>query len=253
MYILIQLCYTVAIRTLSNKFCSKNTNSGGLIIEIETDQVSDKTVSCLYFSCVSCPVFLCCLFYVFVSRQLINSQIQAMNTLNSSFLTQVDSELRDLDNVSVNINYSNISKNILDKSFDLNISSDMLEEMTDLFIALSGTEWKADQMNLYDTSGHVLQSGLTTMVRNVDSSQLEWMEHAQELEGSKIITKPYVTDKYSKSAKYKQWFISLYRSFNNQYGRSVGVIETVKQCKSIFKSIISYEKRIKIILLRFIF
>ena len=72
------------------------------------------------------------------------------------FLTQVDSELRDLDNVSVNINYSNISKNILDKSFDLNISSDMLEEMTDLFIALSGTEWKADQMNLYDTSGHVL-------------------------------------------------------------------------------------------------
>ncbi len=198
-------------------------------------------------------IFLVCLvlfsfavfFYVFVSRQLINSQIQAMNTLNSSFLTQVDSELRDLDNVSVNINYSNISKNILDKSFDLNISSDMLEEMTDLFIALSGTEWKADQMNLYDTSGHVLQSGLTTMVRNVDSSQLEWMEHAQELEGSKIITKPYVTDKYSKSAKYKQWFISLYRSFNNQYGRSVGVIETVKQCKSIFKSIISYEKKNK--------
>lgn len=36
----------------------------------------------------------------------------------------------------------------------------------------------------------------------------------------------------------------LYRSFTNQYGRGVGVIETAKQCKSIFKSIISYEKKI---------
>ena len=198
-------------------------------------------------------IFLACLvlfsfavfFYVFVSKQLTESQIQAMSTLNSSFLTQVDSEIRNLDNVSVNINYSNISKNVLDQSFDLNISDSMLSEMTDLFIALSGTEWKADQMNLYDTSGHVLQAGLTTMVRNVDSSQLTWIQQARELEGSKIITKPYETDRYSKSAKYKQWFISLYRSFNNQYGRSVGAIETVKQCKSIFKSIISYKKKNK--------
>lgn len=198
-------------------------------------------------------IFLACLvlfsfavfFYVFVSKQLTESQIQAMSTLNSSFLTQVDSEIRNLDNVSININYSNISKNVLDQSFDLNISDRMLSEMTDLFIALSGTEWKADQMNLYDTSGHVLQAGLTTMVKNVDSSQLTWIQQARELEGSKIITKPYETDRYSKSAKYKQWFVSLYRSFNNQYGRSVGAIETVKQCKSIFKSIISYQKKNK--------
>lgn len=184
-------------------------------------------------------------FYVFVSQQLIKSEIQAMTTLNSSFLTQVDSEIRNLDNVSININYSNISKNILDQSFDLNISDHMLSEMTDLFIALSGTEWKADQMNLYDSSGHVLQAGLTTMVKQVDSSQIAWIGQARELEGTKIITKPYETDQYSKSAKYKQWFISLYRSFNNQYGRSVGAIETVKQCKFIFKCIISYEKKNK--------
>lgn len=182
-------------------------------------------------------------FYVFVSRQLIDSKIQAMNTLNSSFRTQVDSEIEDLDNVSININYSNISKNILDQSFNLHISNSILEEMTDLFIALSGTEWKADQMNLYDTSGHVLQAGLTTMVRSADLTGIEWIEQARELHGVKIITCPYATDKYSKTNKQKQWFISLYRSFNNQYGRSVGAIETIKQCKSIFKSIISYEKK----------
>lgn len=57
---------------------------------------------------------------------------------------------------------------------------------------------------------------------------------------------PYSTLLYQriyKTATYDQWFISLYRSFNNQYKRGVGVIETAKQCKSVFKSIITYKKR----------
>lgn len=89
-------------------------------------------------------------FYLFVSGRLKESQISAMNTLNSSFKSQVDSSIMDLDTVSVNINYSNISKSILDQRFDLTISDDMLSDMSDLFISLSGTELKADQVNLYD-------------------------------------------------------------------------------------------------------
>ncbi len=182
-------------------------------------------------------------FYVFVSRQLKESQIQAMSTLNSSFQSQVDSAIRNLDTVSVNINYSSQSKSILDQSFDLNISNDMLSEMSELFISLSGTELKADQINLYDFSGYVLRSGLTTNVIKDDSSDNEWLQKARQANGKMVLTRPYCTKLYSKTAKYDQWFISLYRSFTNQYGRSVGVIETVKQCKSIFKSVISYQKK----------
>lgn len=184
-------------------------------------------------------------FYFFTSKQLINSQINAMNTLNDSFLTQVDSAIRDLDNVSVNLNYSNISKGVLNQTFDLDISNRVLNDMLNLFVTLSGTELKADQMNIYDTSGHVLQTGLSTRVRLTDPDQEKWIRQAQELEGSKIITRPYQTNVYSTQAKNSQWFLSVYRSFNNQYGRSVGAIETVKNCKSIFKSILSYEKKAK--------
>ena len=182
-------------------------------------------------------------FYAFVSSQLKDSQISAMNTLNSSFQTQVDSAIRNLDAVSVNINYSHQSKSILDQSFGLSISNDMLSDMSDLFISLSGTELKADQVNLYDFSGYVLEAGISTLVKRTDGSKEEWIQTARELEGKKVLTQPYCTMEYSKSAKYNQWFISLYRSFNNQYKRSVGVIETAKQCKSIFKSIITYEKK----------
>lgn len=182
-------------------------------------------------------------FYAFVSRQLKQSQISAMNTLNSSFQTQVDSAIRNLDAVSVNINYSNQSKTILDNSFNLNISSDMLSAMSDLFISLSGTELKADQVNLYDFSGYVLEAGISTIVKKTDGSKDEWIEAARELEGKKVLTPPYCTREYTKTATYDQWFISLYRSFNNQYKRGVGVIETAKQCKSVFKSIITYKKK----------
>lgn len=91
-------------------------------------------------------------FYVFASGQLKKSQISAMSTLNSTFQSQVDSAIQNLDTVSVNINYSNMSKSVLDQKFDLNISDEMLSAMSDLFISLSGTELKADQVNLYDFS-----------------------------------------------------------------------------------------------------
>ena len=99
-----------------------------------------------------------------------------MNTLNSSFQTQVDSAIRNLDAVSVNINYSNQSKTILDNSFNLNISSNMLSAMSDLFISLSGTELKADQVNLYDFSGYVLEAGISTIVKKTDGSKDEWIQ-----------------------------------------------------------------------------
>ena len=182
-------------------------------------------------------------FYLFAAGRLKDSQISAMNTLNSSFKSQVDSSVMDLDTVSVNINYSNISKSILDPKFDLTISDDMLSDMSDLFLSLSGTELKADQVNLYDFSGYVLQSGLSTMIKKTDDSRTEWLQKALDADGKKIITRPYSTYEYSKSAKYAQWMISVYRSFTNQYRRNVGVVETAKQCKSVFKSIISYEKQ----------
>lgn len=186
-------------------------------------------------------------FYFFVSDQLIKSQLNAMNTLNNTFQTQVDDALRDLDSVSVNINYSNISKSILDENFDLSISDEMLNGMSDLFITVSGTELKADQVNLFDFFGNVLQVGMSTMVTdsrfytNIDNQT--YIDKALELGGSKLITLPFYSDIYSKSAKYKQWFISIYRTFTNQHGKTVGTIETVKRCKSVFKSIISYEKK----------
>lgn len=85
---------------------------------------------------------------------------------------------------------------------------------------------------------------LTTMT-TVDIESLVWLEETLARGGKKTVGLPYCTDSYSKSAKYSEWFISLYRAYSNQYGQKVGAIETVKRCKSVFKSIISYQKATK--------
>ena len=98
---------------------------------MKSRSLQSKHFFCLYQSGLPDSFFLLLIFfYAFVSRQLKQSQISAMNTLNSSFQTQVDSAIRNLDAVSVNINYSNQSKTILDNSFNLNISSNMLSAMS---------------------------------------------------------------------------------------------------------------------------
>lgn len=184
-------------------------------------------------------------FYLFVSRQITDSQMQAMDTLNENFYTQVDSAIKDLDTVSMNINYSNMSKSTLDSSFNLFITYDMLDEMDDLFVSINGTEMNADQVNLYDFSGNVLMSGMSTMVKKATPAQWDTVTSVQTMENNKLITPPYLSDAYSKPVKSQQWFISIYRPFYNQYRRRVGTIEVLKQCKSLFKSIISYEKKNK--------
>ena len=180
------------------------------------------------------------LVYLYVSKDILNSQLNAMVTLNNTFQTQVDHSLRDLDSVSTNINYSSLSKSILDENFELNISNDILEELSELFITISGSDLKADQIDLYDFSGNVLRTGVTTKVATVTWDNDELIAQAQALGGTKVISEPYVSEIFSAHADSDHWFISIYRAFINQHGKVVGTIETAKRCKSVFGSIISF-------------
>ena len=186
-------------------------------------------------------------FYFFISRQEISAQLESMDILNSSFQTQTDSAIRDMDNVSIDINYSLRTKKILDSSFQLNSSKELSNELIDLFVSMNGVDWKTDQINFYDFAGQVLRVGLITKTEAADFTQSELYDAVNELSGSKLITRPYQSHRYSISPilEYNEWYISLYRIFRTTSGHDVGVIETVKKCSSLFKDIISYQNKSK--------
>lgn len=199
----------------------------------------------LFWAYVSMPaIFLIAFalfFYYYVSGILISNEKAALSTLNSTFAERVDAAINDLDTTSANINYSSLMQDKLDNSFNLDISETNLPELADLFVTINGTDFKADQINLYDMKGNVVKVGMITNTGSVDLESLPWFLEVKRLNGIKLIGDPYYTNAYSLSTS--DWFLSVYRTYSNQYGRKVGAIETMKRCKSIFKSVISYQKR----------
>lgn len=184
-------------------------------------------------------------FYKYVSNQLIKQEIDNLTQQNTYFMEQTDAIINDMDTVSININYSSLVKDKLDSSFNLDISRNTLDSLASLFVTINGADVKVDQINLYDMQGNRLKVGLKTNTDTVDLKDLPWFLEALELDGQKLISYPYYTSSLSTSAKYPDWFLSVYRSYNNQYGRTVGAVETMKRCKNIFKNINNYKRKNK--------
>ncbi|MDD3140991.1 MAG: histidine kinase [Lachnospiraceae bacterium] len=181
-------------------------------------------------------------FYKYVSNILIEQETKSLTDLTSSFMEQTDNIVKDMDSVSINLNYSSAIKSLLGKK-DLDLSASLVPEFTDLCVTINGAENKVDQINLYDYSGNVLKVGLTTNFTTVEMNQLEWIEQTKIYGGSKLLSIPYVTKPTTRYPSSSDWYLSLYRSYYNAYGRNVGALETVKRCKSVFKNIISYNKK----------
>lgn len=183
-------------------------------------------------------------FYRYVSKQLVARGVDSLTTLNASFQNQIDSVIHDMDNVSININYSNLVKDKLDSSFNLDISRNNLKSMAELFVTINGADTKVDQINLYDLSGNVLQVGKKTNTKKIDLSTIPWLEEVNLLSGKKLISNSYRSSRLEASSNYSDWYVSLYRNFNNQLGKTIGAVETIKQCKKIFKSVENYYKTV---------
>lgn len=180
-------------------------------------------------------------FYQYASKILVRQETESLIDTTSSFLDNTEHVIKDIDTVSINIGYSNLVKNKLGTSFELNLKNDDFRSLADLFVSINGVDSKVDQINLYDFEGNVLQVGLNTRKNQIRISDLDWMEPAKERKGGKYLSLPY--ENYFWTNNRPGWFISLYRTYYNQYGQEVGFIETSKQCKSIFKNIITYKKK----------
>lgn len=184
-------------------------------------------------------------FYQYVSIILIDNEKAALATLNTSIADQVDAVIHDLDITSANINYSSLMSDKLDDSFGLNIADANLTEMADLFVTINGSDIRADQINLFDMHGNEVKVGIITNTDQVDIHSLDWFDEVIERKGVKLIGDPYLTSAYSLANVSSDWYLSVYRTYSNQYGRKVGAIETIKRCKNVFKSAASYEKKTK--------
>lgn len=185
-------------------------------------------------------------FYKYISDILIQHEISAFDTVATSLMAQTDNALKTMDKVSINIGYSNLVKDNLNKYFNFSEPShDDFSTLVALFVAINGSDHQVFHINLYDNSGQVIRFGTTATKDQVNLDSLEWVTEAEALNGHKLFSVPYSTNAMSNTSTISPHFISLYRAYYNKYKHQAGYIETIQKCKNIFSPIISYTQKSK--------
>lgn len=183
-------------------------------------------------------------FYEYTSKILIGRETQNIVNLTSTFESQTDDAIKIMDTVSINIGYSNLIMSNIEEFFSQeSVNYTDKNALAQLFVAINGTDSQVAQMNIYDFSGGVVGFGTTNISGDVDFSKLDWYQPTLDLHGLKYISLPYSTNALSKATNVSSYYMSLYRTYYNRYGKETGIIETVQNCKKVFKEIISYGKK----------
>ncbi len=185
-------------------------------------------------------------FYRYASAILIERETQNIIDLTASYQSQTDQALKVMDNLSINVGYSNLIKEGVAEHFTaLESDPQNINSLAGLFIAINGTDSQVDQINIYDFSGAVIGFGRLALDTHIDLSAQSWYEPTLAESGHKYLPMPYYTPAFSGSLKTRKPYFSLFRTYFNKYGREVGIVETVQDYHVIFKSIINQTKNKK--------
>lgn len=175
-------------------------------------------------------------FYVFFSQKLINESNENLLQSLANGQESTESQIGNMNTISVNINYSSILSArtaFSGNDFDLSQSGDLYKNLADLFILMNGTEIRADYIYLYDWNGNQLQVAANKRLARVDVTKQPWYQDTMAEDGSAFVSTPYKKT----VGNYTSEVISLYRTYVNSGRQKAGIVETVKQCSSIFNDL----------------
>jgi two-component system sensor histidine kinase YesM len=182
-------------------------------------------------------------FFKYTSSVLIERETTNIVNLASYLQPQTDQAVRVMDNVSINVGYSNLVLSNLDNYFAApQHNRQDIRKLADHFVALNGTEIQVEQINVYNFSGEVVGFGKNNVQTFTNLEDKDWYVPTVAQHGLKHLSLPGNAGNLSGDQSIRNYSISLYRTYTNRYGKPVGIIETVQTCSTIFKSLILIQK-----------
>lgn len=204
--------------------------------------------------------------YLWVSGLIKNNATDSLVNFGQSMQDQIDSEIRKMNDVSLNVMYSNLVKNQFRKYLtDLETlpqepdeglqqpvtlpgasanSVQSAKELAEILTAAMGPSRAAEQIYLYDFNSKVYGNGFDNGERSYDPNTAPWFQAVMSTQG-KYITVPVEDEEMSKfiSSREKQFSLSLFRQFYDNYNVPIGIVEVKQYYNRIFKSVLSFVKQ----------
>ncbi|MDU0200662.1 histidine kinase [Paenibacillus sp. PFR10] len=201
-------------------------------------------------------------FYVWASDLLRKNATDTLESMGQSMQDNIDSEFHKLNDVSLNVMYSNLVKNHFQSYLSLttnseekqqeNVSATRAEksvqnakELTDILTAAIGPSRPVEQLYLYDFKSKVYGNGFDNGERTYLPQDKPWFNAVMNNAAGKYIALPVPDEEMSRfiSSQEKQFSISLFRLFYDNYNTPMGIIEVKQYFNRIFKSAIDFTER----------
>ncbi len=200
------------------------------------------------FSLIICLIMIVCFAIFYAIFSLYSGKMVTSGQINlcSSISDSLDSEIKQMNTVSMNIIYSNlITKNFKsylaspEKGLPASAKATTAETIFDVIWAIIGPFQTVSQVNIYSFDGKMIGSGLFNMEAEVRVEDKSWYEETMALGGSKHIGKPElmpfldVKNYIMKGHK----FFSLTRFFSSDRFIIQGIVEVLQDQTTVFSHI----------------
>ncbi|MDR6884117.1 histidine kinase [Bacillus sp. 3255] len=201
-------------------------------------------------------------FYLWASDLIRKNATDSLESMGQSMQDSIDSEFRKLNDVSLNVMYSNLVKNHFQRYLSLTKNEDIKQtstanvspfdnsvqnakELTDILTAAIGPSRPVEQLYLYDFKSKVYGNGFDNGERTYVPSEKSWFEPVMNNADGKYIALPVPDEEMSRfiSSSQEQYSVSLFRLFYDTYNAPMGIIEVKQYFNRVFKSAIDFTER----------
>lgn len=196
-------------------------------------------------------------FYWWASDVLRKNATDSIDSLVRSMQQKLDAEMQKMNDVSLNVMYSNLVKNQF-KLYMANLEQgrasgdnsaaeaasavESAKELADILTAAIGPSRPVEQLYLYDFKNSVYGNGFDNGRRAYDPAAKPWFEKVVGNTTGKVIGAPVPDEDMTRfvSSSETQYSVSLYRLFYDRYNVPQGIIEVKQYYDRIFQTAREY-------------
>ncbi|MCA0755918.1 histidine kinase [Paenibacillus sp. N4] len=198
-------------------------------------------------------------FYWWASDLLRAGATDSLGSMGRSMQEQIDSEITKMNDVSLDVMYSNLIKNNFKKYMSgietsspassvggppAGIQVESAKELSEILTAAIGPSRPVAQLYLYDFKNKAYGNGFDNGARTYNPEDKPWFQTVMNNKGKYI--SPQVLDKEMSrfiSSREEQYSVSLLRLFYDNYNAPMGIVEVKQYYNRVFKSAIDFEQQ----------
>ena len=172
-----------------------------------------------------------------------------LTSLSRSVLTNLDSQLAEMNRLSLTLIYSQVFQNLYARHLALPRAAvspaqritklENTEALIEIIETILGPNQSAPQMNVFDLQGEMIGAGFYSQLIERDATQEPWYADVMHGGGQRVILPPHMDPLLEESSVIVKGklYVSLLRTFRDALLSTQGIVEVEQYCDTLFSEL----------------